>query len=174
MEHMNVEIKAACRDPDAIRRLLRARGADCRGTDRQVDTYFRVASGRLKLREGQIENHLIFYRRGDEAGPKRADVLLLETPPGPRTAALKEILTRALGAWVVVDKRREIYFLDHVKVHLDVVEHLGSFLEIEAQSAGGGATEEALRAQCREVLGLFGVRPEELVAESYSDLLAGP
>ena len=171
MAHVNVEIKAACEDPGPIRRVLRARDADFRGADRQVDTYFRVPRGRLKLREGRLENHLIHYDRPDVPGPRRADVLLLETPPGERTERLKEVLTRALGVLVVVDKRREIYFIDNVKFHIDEVEHLGGFVEIEAQSAGDEVPEETLLAQCSEYLCLFGIRREDLVAESYSDLL---
>ena len=170
MRRVNVEIKAVCEDPEAIRRVLRARRAEFRGTDRQVDTYFCVPRGRLKLREGRIENHLIFYRRGDDAAPKRADVLLMATPPGPETRALKAMLTEALGVLVVVDKRREIYFVGNVKFHLDVVAGLGSFLEIEAQG-DAGASAETLRTQCREYLSLLGTRAEDLVAESYSDLV---
>jgi len=169
MQHVNVEIKAACGDPDSIRRFLRSRGADFRGEDHQVDTYFRVPAGRLKLRQGRLENHLIHYERPNVAGPRRADVLLLAAPPGERTRALKDLLTEALGVLAVVDKRREIYFLDNVKFHIDEVEHLGRFVEIEAQ--GAGPTEEALRAQCRGYLDALGIRPDDLIAESYSEML---
>jgi adenylate cyclase class 2 len=171
MQHVNVEIKAACGDPDSIRRFLRSRGADFRGRDHQVDTYFRVPAGRLKLREGRLENHLIHYERPNVAGPRRADVLLLAAPPGERTRALKDLLTEALGVLAVVDKRREIYFLDNVKFHIDEVEHLGRFVEIEAQSAHPGASEEALLAQCRQYLDELGIRPDDLIAESYSEML---
>ena len=104
MRHVNIEIKAICRDPDAVRRVLRAQGARFVGTDRQVDTYFRIDRGRLKLREGRIENCLIYYEREDVAGPKRADVTLFKTESG---SGLKEILTRSLGVLTVVVKRRE-------------------------------------------------------------------
>ena len=171
MQHVNVEIKAACWDAEAIRRILRSSEADFRGADHQVDTYFRVPNGRLKLREGTIENHLIFYERPNAAGPKRADVLLLPTPPGPGTDALKLILTAAMGVRVVVDKRREIYFLDNVKFHVDVVEGLGRFVEIEAQSTGGDVSEPGLIAQCNQYLALLGLDEKDLIAESYSDLL---
>jgi adenylate cyclase, class 2 len=63
MHHLIVEIKARCSDPEKIRTILRARGARFAGLDHQVDTYFRVSAGRLKLREGKIENALIFYCR---------------------------------------------------------------------------------------------------------------
>ena len=168
MQHVNVEIKATCRNADAVRRTLRARGADFRGTDHQVDTYFRTPRGRLKLREGEIENHLIHYRRPDEPGPRRADVLLLATEPG---SPIKQVLARALGVLVVVDKRREIYFIDNVKFHVDEVAGLGSFVEIEAQSRPGERTERQLLAQCEQYLALLGIAPDDCVGASYSDLL---
>ena len=168
MAHVNVEIKAVCNQPDHIRGMLRQRGADFRGTDHQVDTYFRVPRGRLKLREGHLENHLIYYDRPNEPGPKRADVLLLATEPG---SPLRDILAQVFGTLVVVDKRREIYFIDNVKFHIDVVEGLGSFMEIEAQSAGDRRSEQELRQQCRTYLDLLGIDPADLVGESYSDLL---
>jgi adenylate cyclase class 2 len=169
MPHVNVEIKARCPDPAAVRGVLHAAGADFRGTDHQVDTYFRAAAGRLKLREGNIENHLIFYHRPNSPGPKRADVLLLPTEPG---STVKEILSPAFGVLVTVDKSREIYFIENVKFHIDTVQELGSFVEIEAQSGPGRElSQDHLQAQCRRWLELLGIRPDDLVAESYSDLL---
>ena len=76
MGHVNIEIKARCARTDAIRRMLKQRRADFKGVDHQVDTYFRCAHGRLKLREGNIECSLVYYDREDTAGPKRADVIL--------------------------------------------------------------------------------------------------
>ena len=174
MQHVNVEVKATCADPEAVRQVLRRHGADFRGTDRQVDTYFPVPAGRLKLREGNIENRLIYYERGDQPGPRRADVLLLDTAPG---SPIKDILTRALGVRVVVDKRREIYFIDNVKFHIDVVEGLGSFVEIEAQSAPDETAPdlpERLGAQCRAWMDELALRPEDLLTPSYSDMLVQP
>jgi len=122
MPHLNIEIKARCADQQAIRDILRARGADFRGIDYQIDTYFNVGSGRLKLREGNIENALVYYERNDQAGPKEAHVTLYQTTPD---SGLKEILTKALSILVVVEKQREIYFIENVKFHLDTVAGLG-------------------------------------------------
>ncbi len=170
MALVNVEIKARCADPASIREALRARGARFVGEDRQVDTYFLVPKGRMKLREGDIENALIFYERADRSGPKRSDVWLYRAEPDP---SLKALLTAALGVRVVVDKRREIYFIDNVKFHLDRVEGLGAFVEIEAIDEDGSIGEAALRAQCEDFLRLFRIAPGDLVAQSYSDLSAG-
>jgi len=169
MGHINIiEIKARCPDPHAIRAILRARNADFRGVDQQIDTYFRVNRGRLKLREGQIENSLVYYEREDQAGPKQSEVMLFPSAPG---SALKEILIRSLRILVIVEKQREIYFIDNVKFHIDMVKGLGSFVEIEAIDADGALGKDKLLAQCQGFLNLFEIAPENLVAVSYSDLL---
>ena len=164
---INVEIKARCPDPERVRIVLRQREARFAGLDHQVDTYFHVAQGRLKLREGNIENALIHYHRPDASGPKTSDVLLHHARQG---SGLKETLAAALGVLVVVDKQREIYYLDNVKIHIDRVDGLGSFVEIEA-AGDEQADRGALETQCRELMTAFGIRKDDLVAESYSDLL---
>jgi predicted adenylyl cyclase CyaB len=172
MGHVNIEIKARCGDADRIRRILRERGAEFRGVDHQVDTYFAVLRGRLKLRRGNIENTLIFYQRPDQAGPKRADVSLVRTDAA-HAAHLHETLTAAMDVLVVVDKRREIYFIDNVKFHLDRVMGLGEFLEIEAIDEHGTIGAEALGRQCDEYIALLGIDTADLVHVSYSDMLMG-
>jgi len=188
MPHVNVEIKARCPDLERARATLLSLGARFVGPDHQTDTYFRVPDGRLKLREGQIENNLIFYARADQAGPKRSDVILYGTRPG---SELKPLLDAALGTLVVVEKRREIYFLavadvevlgdpaaaarardrENVKVHLDTVAGLGSFVEIEAIDLDGSLGPAVLEAQCRRLMERLGIAADDLVAASYSDLL---
>jgi adenylate cyclase, class 2 len=76
MSFHNSEIKAVCHDADKIRSVLIAEGADYKGLDHQIDTYFNVSRGRLKLREGTIENYLIFYERDERAGVKDSQVEL--------------------------------------------------------------------------------------------------
>jgi len=168
--HLNVEFKARCADLDGARSILLALGASGPTPDRQVDTYFAVPHGRLKLREGTVERALIHYRRADDAGPKRSDVTLY--PTGPDASALKAALAAALGVRVVVDKHREILWLDHVKCHLDRVEGLGTFVEVEAIARDARDTEDALRQRCDALLHALGVKESDLVAGSYADLLA--
>lgn len=169
MRHLNIEIKARCDDLAAVRSVLVHHDADFVGEDHQIDTYFDVGKGRLKLREGTIEQSLIHYHRPDQAGPKPSTVTRCE-PEAP--AALKDVLTAALGVWVVVDKRREIYFIDNVKFHLDRVRGLGTFVEIEAIGTDENADADALQAQCRRYMMLFGLSDGSLVPNSYSDLLS--
>ncbi len=168
MKVINVEIKALCSDIERIRQILLEKNANFIGLDHQVDTYFRTGSGRLKLREGTIENNLIWYQRPDQAGPKTSHCTLYKTEKG---SVLKDILCDTMGVMVVVDKEREIYFIDNIKIHLDLVKGLGTFLEIEAQSEADGLAEETLNRQCRQLMDEFGVRNDELVSDSYSDLL---
>lgn len=165
---LNIEIKASSDDHDSIRRVLSERGARHVGEDHQVDTYFNVPAGRLKLREGTIENSLIYYKRSDQAGPKRSDVLLVRLQPDPN---LKDLLSASNGVKVVVDKRREIWFDDNVKIHLDRVESLGTFVEIEAIDADGTHSAETLEEQCTFFMDLFHIQAHDLIERSYSDLL---
>ena len=168
MKHLNIEIKAKCNDHEKIRAILKSRNADFKGTDHQNDTYFKVNNGRLKLREGNIENFLVFYEREDKEGPKQSDVILFKSDPN---SSLKEILLTSLGTLVVVDKQREIYFIENVKFHIDTVKNLGTFMEIEAIDSNGSFGKEKLLEQCQNYLDLFSIPKNDLISVSYSDLL---
>jgi predicted adenylyl cyclase CyaB len=168
MAHVNIEIKAKSNNQDEVREILKSKNADFKGVDHQIDTYFKVNNGRLKLREGKIENHLIHYQRENKEGPKQSDVTLFKSDP---KSSLKEILTKALGVLVVVDKQREIYFIDNVKFHIDIVEDLGTFVEIEAIDNDGTIGRSKLLEQCQFFLDLFKISQEDLISVSYSDLL---
>ncbi|NGP89200.1 class IV adenylate cyclase [Fodinibius halophilus] len=168
MSILNIEIKARCNDPNRIRTIIKKKGADFKGTDHQIDTYFDVPEGRLKLRRGAIEQNLIFYRRSDTKEPKASDINLV---PAEHPERLHNLLDNALGTKVVVDKEREIYFIDNVKFHIDRVKKLGNFVEIEAIDEDGNIGKEKLHEQCQKYLELFEITDEQLVAESYSDLL---
>jgi len=163
-----VEIKARCSDQNKIRNILANHQAESKGTDHQIDTYFRVTKGRLKLREGSIENNLIHYHRENKEGPKLSNVTLFRSEPD---SSLKEILTNSIGILVVVDKQREIYFIDNVKFHIDIVKELGTFIEIEAIDETGIRGNDELLKQCQHYLELFEVPKHDLVSVSYSDLL---
>lgn len=168
MKKLLVEIKARCNDQARIREILKTNYADFKGHDHQIDTYFNVPHGKLKLREGNIENFLVHYDREDKKGPKKSDVILFASDP---KSSLKELLSKALGILVVVDKQREIYFIDNVKFHLDTVEGLGNFAEIEAIDSDGSRSQAELLSQCEKYLKLFDIQTSELVSGSYSDLL---
>lgn len=168
MHILNVEIKARCAHPEEAEYILMQEQADFIGLDHQIDTYFRVPEGRMKLREGNIEHSLIYYRRENQEGPKTSDVILHKPSKDP---GLKDLLTHSLGILTVVDKKRKIFFIGNVKFHLDEVIGLGSFVEIEAIDKEGNIGREALQKQCDHYLQLLGIKTGDLVAVSYSDLL---
>lgn len=168
MPHLNIEVKAKCENHKKIVDFLLSRKADFKGIDHQIDTYFKINKGRLKLREGNIENFLIFYERENKAGPKKSKIILFKSEP---KSALKEILTKALGVLAIVDKKREIYFIGNVKFHLDKVRGLGSFMEIEAIDKNGSIGKKKLFKQCQFYLKLFNIKKKDLISDSYSDLL---
>jgi homotetrameric cytidine deaminase len=162
----NVEIKARDADPDSTLERALALGASDEGVLTQRDTYFGGARGRLKLREQEPGGaQLISYVRpdGDEA---RTSAYRLADVSDP--AALREALDAALGTRVVVDKRRRLLLWEGVRIHLDEVQGLGSFVELEgvATPESDLARERELVARLREELALG-----EPVAVSYSDLL---
>jgi homotetrameric cytidine deaminase len=162
----NIELKA--RDPQPARtlELALALGAEDRGEIAQRDTYFAGARGRLKLREQEPgDEELIQYRRSDAREARESDYRRVAVADA---AALREALHEAYGTLVVVDKRRRVLLSDNVRIHLDEVEGLGSFVELEGVLGPGAlpAAEltkvERLRAQ---------LEIGELEARSYSDLL---
>ncbi len=168
MAILNIEIKAKCTDPTHIRKILAQRNAILKGTDNQKDTYFKVTNGRLKMREGNIEYSLVHYNREDIFGPKRSDVLYYH----PRKEDLvKQQLQKAIGTLVIVNKKREIYYIDNIKFHIDEVENLGSFVEIEAIDKTGTIGAGKLYEQCKEYLSLFQIDDNALINNSYSDML---
>jgi adenylate cyclase, class 2 len=164
----NVEIKARCEDPRHIRDYLLSKHAIFKGTDAQRDTYFNVPNGRMKLRQGKIENALIHYHRSDQKGPKSSEITLY---PVAESNLLRSLLEKALGIKVVVDKVREIYFIENVKFHIDIVSKLGNFVEIEAISIDGKLTLDKLKDQCNYYINAFGISEEDLLHDSYSDQL---
>jgi adenylate cyclase, class 2 len=167
MAYLNVEIKARCDNAEKIRNYLLENKADFKGTDLQTDTYFNVANGRLKLREGNIENNLIYYERTNQAGPKGSDFILTKIPEVDK---LKESLSKANGIKTVVKKKREIYYISNVKFHIDEVEGLGSFIEIEAGNIIADLNKEELQKQCEFYMNQFEIEEKDLIEVSYSDM----
>jgi predicted adenylyl cyclase CyaB len=164
----NIEIKARVHDMAG----LRARAEAISDTPVQVipqeDTFFHTPKGRLKLRQLQPDQaQLVYYERPDRDGPKRSQYHIFETND-PQD--LKTALSLALGIRGVVRKTRYLYLVGQTRVHLDDVEGLGQFMELEVvlregqSDAEGQAIAEALMAQ-------LGVRQEDLLEGAYMDLL---
>ena len=168
MSILNVEIKAKSEKNKSIREILKARNATFKGEDHQIDTYFNTNNGRLKLREGNIENKLIYYKRENKKGPKNTEIILFNSSPD---STLKQLLTESNGILTKVDKKREIYFIENVKFQLDNVKGLGTYIEIEAIDKEGNIGQEKLLEQCKHFMELFNLSESDLVSVSYSDLI---
>ncbi|MAQ40970.1 class IV adenylate cyclase [Mesonia oceanica] len=168
MGNLNIEIKAKSNNNSEIRKILQSKSADFKGIDHQIDTYFKTNEGRLKLREANIENKLIFYKRQDKKGPKKSDYIIYCSEPN---SSLKQLLTISNGILTIVDKKREIYFIDNVKFQLDTVKDLGTFIEIEATDVNKNKSKEDLLNQCEFYMELFKLSESDLISVSYSDLI---
>ncbi len=164
----NVELKARLNSLDTARTIARKLATDYLGIQSQIDTYFHCHDGRLKLREmNGTAAQLIWYARPDQAEARASEYYLLDIPD-PTLA--KQLLTAALGVQHIVEKSREIYMVHNVRIHLDDVTGLGSFLEFEAvmraeqDLAEGHAQLDGL---CRQ----FAITAEHILAQSYGDML---
>lgn len=168
MHIQNVEFKARVETLDIYEKKLLYQGAVLIGTSHQVDTYFNTAEARLKLRESGGQNSLIHYNRIDTNTAKESDVLYYQHVPD---ATLKSILITHLGIKIVIDKIRKIYAIGNVRFHLDLVQELGTFLEVEAMNEQAKYTTVQLKEQCEFYFNLFDLQKDQLVDWSYSDLL---
>jgi homotetrameric cytidine deaminase len=165
---VNVELKARDADPEATLARCLALGAVESGVLMQRDTYFSGRNGRLKLRVQQGEQaELIAYGRPDSAEASQSTYVLA---PVDAPEALAEALDAALGATVVVSKRRRLLLWEGVRIHLDEVEELGSFVEFEAVLPDAGSVDEA-RAKVTRLRESLGIVDDALVSVGYSDLL---
>jgi adenylate cyclase class 2 len=163
----NIECKASDPNPAGSLAVCRALGARDHGEIRQVDTYFAVARGGLKLREEQPGRpHLIQFERASEPQQRESRYRIVEVDG----AVLRAALTAALGTTVVVCKTRRLFLWRHVRIHLDTVERLGNFIAIEAVAPAGSdlAEEYALVQMLRERLG---ITDERLIARGYAEQL---
>ncbi|MBL8800022.1 MAG: class IV adenylate cyclase [Planctomycetia bacterium] len=168
MLRRNLELKACCASLALARQRLQPLAPRPGGSESQIDTYFRVQHGRLKLRE--IEGRgacLIGYQRPDEVAARLSAYHLV---PVPDAAPLKAALTAALGVRGEVRKCREILHWHNVRVHLDEVAQLGTFLEFEAV-LGPDDELAVARARLEELSQLLEIAPGDRLAVSYSDLL---
>lgn len=165
----NIEIKAYIESVDAL--VPKAAAIADQGPIDiiQDDTFFRCDSGRLKLRAfSQEEGELIFYRRADQQGPKESFYLRSPTS-APET--LRESLSLAYGQAGRVQKHRTLFLTGRTRIHLDKVEGLGEFLELEVVLNEGEPAEKGVR-EAHELMAKLGVEPSQLIEDAYVDLLS--
>jgi predicted adenylyl cyclase CyaB len=165
----NIEIKAHIASVDALMERVAALADEGPTEIAQDDTFFECRSGRLKLRTfTHDEGELIFYRRSDEHGPKES--YYVRTPTAAPDS-LRETLALAYGEVGRVRKRRTLFLAGRTRIHLDIVENLGHFLELEVVLREDESTEAGVR-EAEELMQRLGVQPSQLIDRAYVDLLA--
>lgn len=165
----NVEIKARVDDIDALRQAVQRLATSGPEDIVQDDTFFPCESGRLKLRVFSSEaGELIFYRRANDRGPKESFYL---RAPTADPVALRDLLETAYGRSGQVRKRRALYLIGRTRIHLDVVEGLGDFLELEVVLEKEDATEDGV-LEANGLLAELGIERSQLVEGAYVDLLS--
>ncbi len=164
----NVEIKARAHDPERVAARAQELSGDPAFKIQQTDTFFNCPNGRLKLRIlGDGRGELIFYQRPDQTGPKTSQYEIWRTEnPEP----VRELLSAALGTRGEVRKKRSVFLVDQTRLHLDEVEGLGDFLELEVVLGDEEGTERG-EGVARELMNALGVEDTDLVTGAYIDLM---
>lgn len=170
VEYKMVELKAKVDDLDVVRKKLILLGTKYIGTFRQIDVYFEVPEGKLKLREveGSNKAELIYYKRENIAGPKKDDVFILKVQ---EPEVFKNTLKRLLKINAIVEKIREIYQYQGTQIHLDKVEKLGNFVEFERKTSANAQTIKKNQQILEKLMEKLGIKPKNLEKLSYSDLI---
>ncbi|PQO35169.1 class IV adenylate cyclase [Blastopirellula marina] len=163
----NVEIKARVRDMARLRHLAAELATDGPWTLDQVDIFFHAHHGRLKLRTiNDEESELIYYHRDDYAGPKTSTYARSVTPD---PVGLRQILSAVLGELGQVRKRRTLYLVGQTRIHLDEVEDLGNYMELEVVLREGQSPTIG-EAIAEDLMERLEIRRRDLCDGAYLDL----
>lgn len=166
----NIEIKAKCPNIEYAKQIAEKLKTDYIGVLHQVDTYYQTKKGRLKLREiNGKEAQLIPYFKEQIEGKQKSEYAVL---PVSDVDSLKNILDTTLGEIFVVEKKREVFLIDNVRVHLDEVKNLGEFIEFEAvYEENTDKNKEKELKKIEELKSSFRVGNSDLLDKSYIDYL---
>jgi adenylate cyclase class IV len=166
----NIEIKARTRSLTQAREIAERVQTHYLGKLHQIDTYFETKKGRLKLREiDQQSFQLIPYEKDYSSGPMQSDYAVIELNDAD---LVKNLLDRTLGTIAIVDKRREVFLADNIRIHLDQVQDLGDFVEFEAvyDDRIQGQKEREVE-KVNALMDTFQIQAEDLLDRSYIDYL---
>lgn len=164
----NIEIKACYDDLDFAGSQARKLNCELVGRDAQTDTYFNTSNGRFKLRESTLSgSYLVPYLRPDSAEAKESDYLKI---PVDEPQKVKEIFSKIWGIRCVVEKVRKIYLYQNVRIHLDTVSELGTFIELEAV-CNDRSDPERERKKIEYLSDLFKIKKSDLLSGSYSEMI---
>ena len=164
----NIEIKAKVRERDRFRCIARRIATEPCQTLYQEDVFFRVRKGRLKLRIfSDSAGELIQYERPDSSGAKQSNYQIHSTS---KPLELRKLLADALGETVIVKKKREVYVVGQTRIHLDDVDELGTFMELEVVLSPNQPPEEGCSI-AYDLMEQLGIQESDLVPCAYADLL---
>ncbi len=164
---INIEIKAKAHEPDRLRQVLANLGQSTCEVIFQEDVFFHTPKGRLKLRIlARDRGKLIYYERDNIAAPKQSNYLIVPSDP----TSLKILLSTTLGVRGVVKKQRLLYRIGNSRVHLDDVDRLGFFVELEVVLNERQASEDG-KFVAEEIMKQLGICETDWVACAYIDLL---
>ncbi len=167
---VNIEIKARARDFAGLKQRAERLSDGPAEVITQEDTFFHTSHGRLKLRLLAADRaQLVYYERRDQNGPKRSDYRIFTTGDPD---SLKAVLSLALGVRGVVRKTRTLYLVGQTRIHLDQVEGLGYFLELEVMLRPGQSDQEG-QAIAQDLMSRLGVAGDDLIDGAYMDLIEG-
>lgn len=165
----NIEIKARIGNPAAVRERVAALANEGPMGIAQEDTFFNCPTGRLKLRAfSNTQGELIFYRRSDQHGPKESFYVRTSTA---EPEMLRQTLALAYGETGRVRKQRTLFLIGRTRVHLDDVESLGNFLELEVVLRDGEPVEAGVR-EAEDLMSRLGIKASQLIDRAYIDLLS--
>jgi len=166
----NIEIKAKYHDLDQAKSIAKKLMTDQLGELHQIDTYYKTENGRLKLREinGKVAQLIPYYKEYTQ-GPMKSCYSLL---PVDNPVELKAILEKILGMLTIVDKKREVYLIGNIRVHLDRVKGLGNFIEFEAVYEENSPDAKSIEMEkVEELMRTFSISEDSLLDKSYIDYL---
>ena len=157
-------IKAKVSSGKALEDKLRQLNSRFLGVDLQTDTYFEVENGKLKLREGTIENLITHYERTHDGDAEKTTVFRYDVNPTKTEIEKLKSAHRQIG---IIKKERKIYLVDHIKIHIDKLPNGDEFIELEAIDRENQFSDEELKQQCLDLQHKLGISESELVQTGY-------
>lgn len=163
----NIEIKARITDYDKVKSLIEELCPIPIQTEHQEDTFFNTHKGRLKLRETKTDSALIYYDRKDSFQPIQSDIAIsfIENPD-----TLKSVLSNSIGIRGVVKKKRILYKYAQTRIHLDNVENLGKFIELEVVLKSDQTSKDG-KTIAYKLMEMLGIKKTDLIDVAYIDLI---
>jgi predicted adenylyl cyclase CyaB len=164
----NIEIKARISDVEVFRGRVEKLHIEETREIFQEDIFFKIDHGRLKLRTfSQEKGELIYYLRNDSAGPKRSNYIVYKTD---NPLALKWVLEDSLGIRGIIKKKRILYIVGNTRIHVDEVENLGTFIELEVVLNTEQNDSEGI-AIANDLMTKLDINKKDLIDKAYIDLL---